>query len=72
VQGHAVVAPMPGKILSIGVQLGDQVTEGDIVCTLEAMKMEMPIGTTSAGTVKAIHVRVGESVANDAPLVTIG
>jgi biotin carboxyl carrier protein len=63
---------MPGKILSVLVTVGSAIKRGDAVCTLEAMKMEMPISATAAGTVKAIHVRVGESVPNDAPLVTIG
>jgi len=72
VEGHAVVAPMPGKILSIGVQLGDQVSEGDTVCTLEAMKMEMPISATASGRVKAVHVQVGANVAYDDPLITLG
>ncbi|MHB1318170.1 MAG: biotin/lipoyl-containing protein [Anaerolineae bacterium] len=72
VAGEIIVAPMPGKILSVLVTVGSTIKKGDAVCTLEAMKMEMPISATAAGTVKAIHVRVGESVANDAPLVTIG
>jgi biotin carboxyl carrier protein len=72
VPGQVVVAPMPGKILSVLVTVGKAVTQGEAVCTLEAMKMEMPITAPAAGTVKAIHVRVGETVANGAPLVTIG
>jgi len=36
------------------------------------MKMEMPISSTTSGTVKAVHVQPGQTVANDAPLVTIG
>lgn len=72
VEGTPVKAPMPGKILSIRVKVGDTVSEGDTVCTLEAMKMEMPISTTAAGTVKAIHINVGDNVANDDPLVTVG
>jgi len=52
--------------------VGAQVKEGDTVCTLEAMKMEMPIGATASGTVKGIHVNVGDVVAYDAPLVSIG
>jgi biotin carboxyl carrier protein len=72
VAGETVVAPKPGKILSVLVTVGSAIKRGDAVCTLEAMKMEMPISATAAGTVKAIHVRVGESVPNDAPLVTIG
>lgn len=70
-QGKAVVAPMPGKILSIRVKLGDAVTEGDIVCTLEAMKMEMPISSTATGKVQGIHVNVGDNVAYNDPLVTV-
>ena len=72
VSGEVVVAPMPGKILSVLVTVGQAIQRGDIVCTLEAMKMEMPISATAAGTVKAVHVQVGQTVANDAPLVTIG
>ena len=67
-----VVAPMPGKILSITVAVGDAVSEGDILCTLEAMKMEMPISASGSGTVQVVHVQVGDTVAYDAPLVTIG
>ncbi len=72
VAGQAIGAPMPGKILSVAVQVGDVISEGDPVCTLEAMKMEMPIGATASGTVKAVHVRVGQNVAFDDPLVTLG
>ncbi len=72
VEGEVVRAPMPGKILSVVVSVGDTIADGDTVCTLEAMKMEMPISSTTSGTVKAIHVSVGQSVAFDDPLVTIG
>lgn len=72
VGGAKINAPMPGKILSITIKVGDSVTEGDTVCTLEAMKMEMPISSTASGTVKAIHVNVGDNVAFDDPLVTLG
>lgn len=70
--GSKTVAPMPGKILSVKVKAGDQVKDGDVVCTLEAMKMEMPIGANGSGTVKAVHVAVGDNVAFNDPLVTIG
>ncbi len=65
-------APMPGKILSIRVKVGDRVNEGDTICTLEAMKMEMPISSTASGEVKAISVEVGDTVAYDAALVSVG
>lgn len=70
--GHVVAAPMPGKVLSVRVAVGDTVKEGDTVCTLEAMKMEMPISAPASGMVKGIHVNVGDSVSYDAPLVSIG
>jgi len=71
VSGAKVTAPMPGKILSVTVSVGSAVNEGDTVCTLEAMKMEMPVSSTGSGTVKAIHVNVGDNVAFDDPLVTL-
>jgi len=71
VAGAKVTAPMPGKILSVTVGVGSAVNEGDTVCTLEAMKMEMPVSSTGSGTVKAIHVNVGDNVAFDDPLVTL-
>ncbi len=72
VAGEVIAAPMPGKILSVVVAVGDVISDGDTVCTLEAMKMEMPISATASGTVKAVHVRVGQNVAFDDPLVTVG
>ena len=71
VPGTKINAPMPGKILSITVKVGDKIKEGDTVCTLEAMKMEMPISSTAAGIVKAIHIAVGDNVANNDPLVSV-
>ena len=69
--GKVVVAPMPGKIMSMRVKPGDKVTEGDTVCTLEAMKMEMPISSTASGVVQGIHANVGDSVAYNDPLITV-
>jgi len=70
--GEVIKAPMPGKILSIVLAVGDHVSEGDTVCTLEAMKMEMPISSTVSGVLRAIHVNVGDNVAYDDQLVTVG
>lgn len=71
VGGKPIVAPMPGKILSIRVKVGDKVSEGTTVCTLEAMKMEMPISATAAGVVQAVHVNVGDNVAFNDPLISM-
>jgi biotin carboxyl carrier protein len=69
--GNVVAAPMPGKVLSVEVAVGEGVSEGDTVCTLEAMKMEMSVSATASGTVRAVHVKEGDNVANDDPLVSI-
>ena len=61
-QGQRVTAPMPGKILSVAVKVGDRVQPKDTLCTLEAMKMEMSVAAPGAGTVRQVNAQVGESV----------
>lgn len=70
--GTAVKAPMPGNIVKINCKTGDGVKRGDVLCLLEAMKMENEIFAPCDGTVKAVEVSQGESVATDAVLFTIG
>ena len=67
-----VVAPMPGLIMKVLVKVGDTVTVGQKVMTMEAMKMENDINAGSAGTVKAVLVKEGDNVKEHQPLVTIG
>ena len=55
-----VVAPMPGTIINILVNVGDEVLEYQDVIILEAMKMENAIPSTEAGTVKEIKVQVND------------
>jgi biotin carboxyl carrier protein len=65
VSGSAAVditAPMPGKILDIGVQVGSQVKQGDVLCNLEAMKMKSPIRSTAEGTIAQIRISEGQNV----------
>lgn len=66
-----VTTPIPGKITSINVAEGDTVAEGDVVLTVEAMKMENKIHTPIAGTVKKILVKIGDSVNPDETLIEI-
>lgn len=64
-----VFAPMPGKILGVNVQQGDRIELGQVICVLEAMKMENEISSTVEGRVRTLHVKVGDVVApNDALL----
>jgi len=58
----AVVAPMQGTMLSIKVKVGDRVNKGDVVATIEAMKMQNEVRSPSSGVVKEILVREGEMV----------
>ena len=67
-----IKAPMPGTILSVAVSTGDTVKEGDVLCILEAMKMENEIKSTVSGTVAAVSVSKGASVNSGDLLVAIG
>lgn len=68
----AVSAPMPGRIVSVKVNVGDSVNEGDVLCILEAMKMENEIMAPSAGKVVAVNVSGGDNVNTGDTLVSIG
>ena len=59
---EVVEAPIVGKIVKIHVQNGDQVKEGDVICEIEAMKMENPIVAPVAGKINEIKVSVGQVV----------
>jgi biotin carboxyl carrier protein len=58
----SVAAIMPGKIIRLLVAAGDKVAEGDVICILEAMKMENELKAPKAGRVAAIHIRPGQDV----------
>ena len=70
--GEAVPAPMPGTILKVNVTQGQAVKEGDVLCILEAMKMENEIMAPKAGTVNQVLVSKGSTVDTGAPLIVIG
>jgi biotin carboxyl carrier protein len=69
--GDVTAAPMPATVLQILVDVGQVVSQGDVVLKLEAMKMEMPIRAPRSGTVAAIHCRAGELVQPGISLVDI-
>jgi len=57
-----VIAPLPGKILAVNVGVGDRVQYKDVLCTLEAMKMENEILAPAGGVVKEVRVAAGQDV----------
>jgi len=67
----AVLAIMPGKIVRVLVEPGQQVEAGDPVCVLEAMKMENELHARQSGTVQALHVQPGDDVEKDQVLMEI-
>ena len=70
-EGRALKAPLPGTITEIKVQVGQQVTAGQTVIVLEAMKMANNIEAEYAGQVTSIVVKQGETVMEGAVLLTI-
>ena len=69
--GQSVKAPMPGTILDVKVQNGQNVKKGDVLVILEAMKMENEIPAPCDGTVTSVNVRKGDSVETQALICTI-
>lgn len=67
-----VTAPMPGTILKLNVQVGDTLKANDLVCILEAMKMENEIFTAEGGVVKSIEAAQGASVNAGDVIITLG
>lgn len=60
--GGAIVAPMPGTILSVAIEVGEAVAKGQTLLVLEAMKMENEIQAPADGTVQELNVSQGLSV----------
>ena len=59
---ETIVAPMPGTILRVEVNIGDSVAQGDTLLILEAMKMENEIVSPVDGTVASVNTTKGSSV----------
>ncbi len=65
-----VEVPLAGKIISVEVKVGDTVSEGDILCILESMKMENPILAPVNGTISKIDLKPGQ-VVNTGDLIAV-
>ncbi len=70
--GGVFRAPLPGRIVSVAVAVGDTVKAGQTLVVLEAMKMEHMISSPADGVVEAVHCAEGEQVEEGAELVAIG
>lgn len=69
--GGPVKAVMPGVVVELLVEPGAEVTEGQPLLILEAMKMQNEIGAPGPARVSAVHVNAGQAVAAGDPLVTL-
>ena len=62
----SITAPMPGTIIDVNVYVGQVIKKGDVICVLEAMKMENDIPSPQDGVVASVNVQRGSNVnAND-------
>ena len=66
-----LVAPMPGMIVRVNVQVGDAVQPGQGLVVMEAMKMENELRAPAAATVKAVHAQPGTAVEKGALLLEL-
>ena len=68
---YKVMAPLPGNVLQVFVNVNDEVKKGDKLLLYEAMKMENTIVSEKSGRVKSIKVKVGDAVLQDDLLIEL-
>jgi biotin carboxyl carrier protein len=66
-----LTAPLPGRVLQVLVKQGDQVTRGQPLLVLEALRMENPLRSPRAGTVVDLTVQAGQDVDGGAVLLSV-
>jgi len=62
VAGDSLTSPMQGTVVKVAVEDGAQVSEGDLVVVIEAMKMEQPLNAHKSGTITGLQADVGAVV----------
>lgn len=67
-----IKSPMQATVVKVAVGIGDRVSKGDVICVLEAMKMEQPIVALQNGIVETLDVRVSETLSAGQLIATIG
>jgi acetyl-CoA/propionyl-CoA carboxylase biotin carboxyl carrier protein len=63
---------MQGTVLSVAVVVGQEVAVGEVLCIIEAMKMENEVTAHTAGAITAVSIEAGQSVAADEIIAVIG
>lgn len=69
---RAIIAPMPGKVIAVKVNVGDRVTKGQELLIVEAMKMHNPVLAANDGVVQKIFVKAGDPIQTGMPLIAVG
>ena len=70
-EGSEILSPMNAKVISVNLNVGDVVNEGDIVFIVEAMKMEVEVKAASSGKISSIEARAGDQVSSGDKMATI-
>jgi len=66
-----IYAPMPGKVVKVLVEIGQEVTEKQPMVIVEAMKMENRVDSKAAGIVKAVNFKAGDQVDTETPIIEL-
>lgn len=66
-----ITAPLPGTVVDIKVEAGEEVQKGEVVVVIETMKMENEITSPFSGIVREVLVKAGETVASGQPLIVL-
>ena len=69
---NTVNAPMPGKVIAVAFTVGQTVKKGDLLLTLEAMKMENEIFAQADAVVSEVLVEAGQTVPAGGPMIVLG
>jgi biotin carboxyl carrier protein len=67
----AIQSPLSGRVIAVHVQAGDAVVAGDPLCTVESMKMEIPIEAEVSGVVAELMVEVGAELSEGDPVARL-